>query len=59
MMTTRRPDKCAGKAFGNTIETTVSVDAELIGGVKITVGDTVIDGSVQRDLQAMKNQLRA
>jgi|SRR5579862_2117449 len=46
------------KRFGKHIETTVTVDPALIGGVKITVDDTVIDGSVQRDLQAMKNQLR-
>ncbi len=30
----------------------------LIGGAKIIVGDTVIDASVQSELQAMANQLR-
>ena len=35
------------------------VDPALIGGARITVGDTVIDASVQAQLQAMANQLRA
>jgi len=45
--------------FGKKIEATVAVDPELIGGARITVGDTVIDGSVQAKLQAMATQLRA
>ena len=44
--------------FGKTIEATVSIDEALIGGARITVGDTVIDGSVQAELQAMARQLR-
>jgi F-type H+-transporting ATPase subunit delta len=47
------------KHFGKKIETTVTVDPELIGGARITVGDTVIDGTVQAKLQAMATQLRA
>ena len=47
------------KHFGKKIEATVSIDPELIGGVRITVGDTVIDASVQGELQAMANHLRA
>ena len=46
------------KRFGKTIETTVMVDPELIGGVTIVVGDTVIDGSVRGELQSMATHLR-
>jgi F-type H+-transporting ATPase subunit delta len=46
------------KRFGKKIEATVGVDPELIGGARITVGDTVIDASVQGELQAMANHLR-
>jgi F-type H+-transporting ATPase subunit delta len=44
--------------FGKKIEATVSVDPELIGGARITVGDTVIDGTVQAKLAAMESRLR-
>ena len=47
------------KRFGKKIEATVNVDPELVGGARITVGDTVIDASVQAQLQSMANQLRA
>jgi F-type H+-transporting ATPase subunit delta len=47
------------KHFGKRIEATVTVDPELIGGARITVGDTVIDGSVQAKLEAMATRLRA
>ena len=46
------------RRFGKKIEATVSVDRALIGGAKIIVGDTVIDASVQSELQAMANELR-
>ena len=46
------------KRFGKTIEATVNVDPELVGGARITVGDTVIDASVQAQLQSMASQLR-
>jgi len=44
--------------FGKKIEATVAVDPALIGGARITVGDTVIDGTVQARLAAMARQLR-
>ena len=47
------------KRFGRKIDATVSVNPELIGGARVTVGDTVIDASVQEQLRAMAAQLRA
>jgi F-type H+-transporting ATPase subunit delta len=45
--------------FGRKIDATVAVVPALIGGARITVGDKVIDGSVQAKLEAMATQLRA
>ena len=45
--------------FGKKIEAGVSVDSELIGGVKIIVGDTVIDASVKGQLQNLAYSLSA
>lgn len=44
--------------FGKKVTTKVSVDAELIGGVKIAVGDHVIDSSVRAQLASMAQQLK-
>ncbi len=35
------------------------VDPALVGGARITVGDTVIDGTIEAQLAAMATQLRA
>jgi F-type H+-transporting ATPase subunit delta len=45
--------------FGKKVEAKVSVDAELIGGMKIIVGDTVIDASVKSQLQNLTYALTA
>ena len=47
------------KRFGRKIEATVNVDPALVGGARITVGDTVIDGTIEAQLAAMATQLRA
>jgi F-type H+-transporting ATPase subunit delta len=47
------------RRFGKKIETTVTVNPDLIGGARVTVGDAVLDGSVQAKLAAMRAQLRA
>ncbi|MGB7815036.1 MAG: F0F1 ATP synthase subunit delta [Methylotenera sp.] len=45
--------------FGKKIEASVSVDPEIIGGIKIIVGDTVIDASVKGQLQNLAYALTA
>lgn len=47
------------RRFKRRVEATVVVNRELIGGARITVGDNVIDGTVQERLRAMAAQLRA
>jgi len=47
------------KRFGKKVETTVTVNRDLVGGARVTVGDAVLDGSVQAKLAAMRAQLRA
>ena len=46
------------RRFKRRIEAEVVVKPELIGGARITVGDNVIDGTVQERLRAMAQQLR-
>lgn len=48
-----------GARFGKRIEASVEVDPALIGGARIAVGDTVIDGSVRGKLAAMARALAA
>ena len=45
--------------FGKKIEANVTIDADLIGGFKIIVGDTVIDSSVKSQLQNLAYTLAA
>lgn len=47
------------KRFERKLTATVTVDASLIGGVRVTVGDEVLDTSVHARLEAMKAQLTA
>ncbi len=46
-----------GKATGKQVEVKVIVDPSIQGGLVAQVGDTVIDGSVRRRLDQLKNSL--
>jgi len=47
------------KKFGRKLNASVAVDPSLIGGVRVVVGDEVLDTSVRAKLQQMHNALVA
>jgi F-type H+-transporting ATPase subunit delta len=47
------------KKTGRKVRAKVSVDKSLIGGVKVVIGDKVIDGSARAQLVALENALKA
>ena len=47
------------KSSGRKVKARVSVDKSLIGGVKVVIGDKVIDGSARAQLSALENALKA
>jgi F-type H+-transporting ATPase subunit delta len=47
------------RRFGLQLNTTVIVNPKLIGGVRVTVGDKVLDTSVQARLEGMRSALLA
>ena len=47
------------KRFGRKLTATVDIDPELIGGVRVVVGDEVLDTSVKARLEHMKVALTA
>jgi F-type H+-transporting ATPase subunit delta len=47
------------KRFGRKLNVTVALDADLIGGIRVVVGDEVLDTSVKARLEQMKVALTA
>lgn len=45
--------------FKRKIEARVSIDPELIGGVKVEIGDEILDASVRGKLEAMAVALKS
>jgi len=52
-----RLTKALEDATGKQVEVKVVVDPSVLGGIVAQVGDTVIDGSVRRRLEQLKNAL--
>lgn len=46
------------KNLGKKVEVKVLVDPSVIGGIHTKIGDTVIDGSIRRRLEQLKEQVR-
>jgi len=55
--TRARLAEALGRATGKRVEVRVVVDPDVLGGVVARIGDTVIDGSVRRRLEQMKEQI--
>ena len=49
--------KALGQATGREVELKIVIDESVVGGVLATVGDTVIDGTVSRQLARMRSRL--
>jgi len=47
------------RRFGRTLDTRVVIEPELIGGVRVVVGDEVLDTSVRARLEQMRTALAA
>jgi F-type H+-transporting ATPase subunit delta len=47
------------KRFGRKLNLTVQLDESLIGGIRVVVGDEVLDTSVKARLEQMKAALTA
>src|SRR5690606_34504568 len=50
----RRLAAALGRIYGRTVDVQVDVDPDVLGGVVVTVGDEVIDGSVARKLDQIR-----
>jgi F-type H+-transporting ATPase subunit delta len=48
--------KVAGNMVGQTVQLETAVDASLIGGFTLEIGDKLVDASVRRDLNDIKKQ---
>ncbi len=57
--TVERLVKALGDATGKTVEVKVIVDPSVIGGVVARVGDTVIDGSVARKVDSLRQAVKS
>jgi len=57
--TVQRLATALGRATGKTVEVKVIVDPSVIGGIVARVGDTVIDGSIAKRVDSVRQAVRS
>jgi F-type H+-transporting ATPase subunit delta len=57
--TVQRLTASLGRATGKNVEINVVVDPSVIGGVVATVGDTVIDGTIAKRFESVRQAVRS
>ena len=57
--TVQRLAAALGRATGKDVEVKVTVDPSVIGGIVATVGDTVIDGSIAKRVESVRQAVRS
>ena len=45
-------------ATGKSVDMEVSIDPSLIGGIKMRIGDRIIDASVKKKLELLRDDLK-
>ena len=58
-LTQARLESTLGDRTGKTVRLNYVEDRSLIGGVKVQLGSTILDGSIRAQLQQIKEQLKA
>ena len=54
---TMRLRNALSKMYGKTVQTNVVIDPEVVGGIKVKIGDDVIDGTIARRLEEARTHL--
>lgn len=57
--TIERLTSALGRATGKTVEAKVIVDPSVIGGLVARVGDVVIDGSIARKVESLRQKIKS
>lgn len=57
--TVQRLEAALAKQTGGPVEVRTVIDPDIMGGIVARVGDTVIDGSVRRHLESLRQTLKA
>jgi F-type H+-transporting ATPase subunit delta len=54
----QRVREALGRSLAKTVDLHMTIDPALVGGITLTIGDTLIDGSVATQLHSLEKQLK-